>query len=201
MGLNIECWTLPFHFQSFHSSIIRFNLNVGSWPRQLVSFIFVIFNKAPYPTQLDIFWSCMSIHSYSSIGIDLWFMYSVHYFVFDALPALATVPCLISLSVGPIISDPASKFLFCQMNDSATPLNMSACSSTRVSLCSETFVRAPQCFAVSLCIYTRACCVMRPSPVFCHLRNYTAGQCEPSVVSTADSVYPTKQQLVRQESM
>lgn len=98
MGLNIECWTLPFHFQSFHSSIIRFNLNVGSWPRQLVSFIFVIFNKAPYPTQLDIFWSCMSIHSYSSIGIDLWFMYSVHYFVFDALPALATVPCLIFLS-------------------------------------------------------------------------------------------------------
>lgn len=81
------------------------------------------------------------------------------------------------------------------------PLWTWVCVPACVSLCSETFVRAPQCFAVSLCIYTRACCVMRPSPVFCHLRNYTAGQCEPSVVSTADSVYPTKQQLVRQESM
>lgn len=71
-------------------------------------------------------------------------------------------------------------FSTAMINDPTDLLCESVCSSMHVHVfvcvCEcETFVRAHQCAEpLCACIYTRICCVMKPSPVLSHLSNYSA---------------------------
>lgn len=173
-----EC--LPFHFKHF---IFPSSDSTRILASDTLSLLIHHFQQSTIPAQLDISRLDTSIHLYSWVLTWNWCSLSIILTLMQCSPwPLLTVWFLPQWGQLSQILHPNSSSVRWMT------LNMSVCFSMCVPLSSETFVHVHQCVPVCLCICNQACCVMRPSPVFSCLCNYTAGQWEPSVVSTVRSV-------------